>query len=67
MPAVTWPTGGNASPDIDASIHKVLSPICKPVHLAALDLTSRVKKKKEAMYAQFYSPGPVMEISDHSL
>lgn len=42
MPAVTWPTGGNAS--IDASIHKVLSPICKPVHLAALDLTSRVKK-----------------------
>lgn len=64
MPAVTWPTGGNARPDIDASIHKVLSPICKPVHLAELDLTSRVKKK-EAIYAQFYSTGPLMEISDH--
>lgn len=61
MPALTWPPDGNASPDIDASIHKVLSVICKSAHFAERFLTPGIKKL--FMHSSTFT-GPLMMIND---
>lgn len=61
IPALTWPPDGNASPDIDASIHKVLTVICKSAHFAERDLTPGIKKL--FMHISTFT-GPLMMIND---